>query len=142
MFHRSGYRRDRRCGPRGDRVGSPHGMQANNLDLNSMLFCRSCCSAGTAVALRWPRVTFAGPVPPPRTDYRRHWREELWDLVTPYGRTVLESPLVQAGRDPLDWLPGHWYRPRSGRRMRAFALPGYSDGLIRISVVGRDGEVT
>jgi len=121
-------------------VFSPHGMQANNLDLNSMLFLPELLQRWDSGCAALAEGDLAGPVPPPRTDYRRHWREELWDLVTPYGRTVLESPLVQAGRgDPLDWLPGHWYRPL-WPGMRAFALPGYSDGLIRINVAGRDGE--
>ncbi|MCB1818227.1 MAG: alkaline phosphatase family protein [Chromatiaceae bacterium] len=121
-------------------VFSPHGMQANTLDMNSMLFLPELLQRWNSGRAALAEGDPSGPVPPPRMDYRRHWREELWDLATPYGRTVLESPLVQAGRgDPLDWLPGHWYRPL-WPAMRAFALPGYSDGLIRINVAGRDGE--
>lgn len=120
-------------------VFSPHGMQGNSLDLYSMLFLPE-------MLYRWStgQAAFAGggagqPVPPPRLDYSRHWREEVWDLRTPHGETVLESPYVQEARkDPLDWDPGNWYRPL-WPRMRAFTLPGYSEGLIRLNVAGRDG---
>ena len=82
----------------------------------------------------------AAPLPEARRDYSRHWREEVWDLRTPHGNEVLESPFEQEQRhDALDWDPGNWYRKR-WPQMRAFVLPGYSEGLIRINVTGRDGK--
>lgn len=121
-------------------IFSPHGMQANSLDLYSMLFLPE-------LLYRWSsgHAAFQGKgsvgeaVAAPRLDYRRHWRDEVWDLRTDHGGEVLESPATQEARhDPLDWDPGNWYRPL-WPRMRAFTLPGYSEGLIRINVAGRDG---
>lgn len=120
-------------------VYSPHGMQANSLDLYSMLFLPE-------LLYRWSsgESAFAGgaagaSVPTPRFDYRRHWCQEVWDLRTDHGNAVLESPYKQeAEGDPLDWDPGNWYR-RLWPTMRAFTLPGYSEGLIRVNVAGRDG---
>ncbi|ROZ69429.1 alkaline phosphatase family protein [Ramlibacter sp. WS9] len=119
-------------------VFSPHGMQSNTLDICSMVFLPE-------LIYRWSQgeAAFAGgaagePLPPSRLDYSRHWREEVWDQRTPHGQAVLESPYEQeAMDDPLDWDPGNWYR-RQWPAMRAFSLPGYSEGLVRINVAGRD----
>ena len=88
-----------------------HGMQANNLDLNSMLFLPELLQRWNSGRAALAEGDISGPVPPPRTDYRRHWREELWDLVTPYGRTALESPLVQAGRGSAGLVAGTLVSP-------------------------------
>ena len=37
----------------------------------------------------------------------------------------------------LQWQPATWYRPW-WKKMRAFAIPGYGDGYIRINLSGRD----
>lgn len=120
-------------------VFSPHGMRPNSLDVNSMLFLPELLyrwSTGQAAFRGWGDH---GEPPPPRLDYSRHWREEVWDMRTDHGEAVLESPAEQEARgDPLDWDPGNWYRP-AWPTMRAFSLPGYSEGLIRVNVSGRDG---
>ncbi|MBI1181965.1 MAG: hypothetical protein GC201_15575 [Alphaproteobacteria bacterium] len=120
-------------------VFSPHGMQANSIDLSSMLFLPELLYRWSSGEAAFAGRAAAGPVPPPRVDYRRHWSEEVWDLRTEHGDTVLDSPAAQeARRDPLDWDPGNWFRPL-WPSMRAFTLPGYSEGLIRLNVAGRDG---
>lgn len=79
------------------------------------------------------------PVPPPRTDYRQHWKDEVWALRTPFGERMLQSPDEQGRRgDPLDWNPTNWSRGL-WPRMRAFVLPSYLQGMIRINVAGREG---
>lgn len=120
-------------------VFSPHGMQANTLDIYSMLFLPELLyrwSTGQAALCEGE----AGALPPAlKLDYTRHWREEIWALRTDHGDEVLESPFQQEVRkDPLDWDPGNWYRS-CWPKLRAFALPGYSEGLVRINVQGRDG---
>lgn len=120
-------------------VFSPHGMQANTLDLYSLAFLPE-------ILYRWSSGHVALceeganlPLPAPRLDYRRHWREEVWATRTAWGEAVLESPFEQEARhDPLDWSPANWYR-RCWPSMQAFVLPGYSEGLIRLNVQGRDG---
>ena len=120
-------------------VFSPHGMQSNTLDLYSMIFLPELIyrwSNGQA-ALAESQV---GAVPPLAMTYPRHWREEIWALRTEHGDQVLESPFVQEKRmDPLDWSPANWYQS-CWPDQRAFVLPGYSEGMIRINVIGRDGD--
>jgi len=76
----------------------------------------------------------------PRLDYSAHWKEEVWNLRTPVGEALLESPLEQDRRgDPLSWCPANWYAPLwSG--MKAFALPSVADGYIRINVRNREAH--
>jgi predicted AlkP superfamily phosphohydrolase/phosphomutase len=82
----------------------------------------------------------AAPVPAAADHYRRHWREEVWALRTPRGERDLESPELQGARnDPFDWTPLNWYRPL-WPRMRAFALPSFSHGLVRLNLRGRDPQ--
>ena len=118
-------------------IFSPHGMQQNAFDLNTMLFLPELLyrwsTGNAALAEGTPGAAI------PAMDFSRHWREEVWDLRTAHGEQVLESPAKQeARRDPLDWDPANWYREQ-WPRMRAFVLPGYSEGMIRINVAGRDG---
>ena len=80
----------------------------------------------------------AAPPPPPATHYRRHWKDEIWALRTPRGERDLESPDAQAARgDAFDWCPLNWYRPL-WPRMRAFALPSFSHGMVRLNLRGRE----
>jgi len=83
------------------------------------------------------------PVPPPRFDYARHWKHEVWDLRTAGADAELDSPERQERRrDPLSWCPANWYAPL-WPRMRAFALPSVADGYVRLNIRGREarGEV-
>lgn len=120
-------------------VLSPHGMQGNSLDLYSMVFLPELLYRWSSGKMAFKGARAGSALLPPRLDYSRHWRDEIWDLRTHHGEQVLESPLSQEARgDPLDWDPGNWYRPL-WPKMRAFSLPGYSEGLVRLNVVGRDG---
>ena len=120
-------------------VLSPHGMQANSLDLYSMAFLPELLYRWSSGEMAFRGASAGAALVPPRLDYARHWRDEIWDLRTHHGDQVLESPFSQEARgDPLDWDPGNWYRPL-WPKMRAFSLPGYSEGLVRLNVIGRDG---
>ena len=120
-------------------VFSPHGMRPNSIDLNSMLFLPEMVYRWSSGKQAFRGHGGLGPPPPLRLDYRRHWREEVWAMRTEHGDAVLESPFAQEARaDPLDWDPANWYRPL-WPSMRAFCLPGYSEGLVRVNVAGRDG---
>merc|ERR1711916_253537 len=48
-----------------------------------------------------------------------------------------QSPLLY--KPDLFWLPAYWYS-NMWSKMRAFALPAYSDGYIRINLKGRDAN--
>jgi predicted AlkP superfamily phosphohydrolase/phosphomutase len=119
---------------------SPHGMRGNTLDISSMLFLPELLYRWSTGKAALAHEDIVMPIAAPGLDYARHWREEVWDLRTAHGEEALESPYEQSARqDPLDWDPGNWYRPQWAG-MRAFALPGYSEGLIRVNVAGRDGR--
>ena len=121
---------------------SIYGIGANVLDLPSMAFLPE-------LLYRWsfPGKSALGtatgrsdPLAPPRLDYPAHWKEEIWRLRAPGAEAELESPAQQEARgDPLAWQPANWYRPR-WPAMKAFALPTYSEGLIRINLEGRDAH--
>ena len=85
-----------------------------------------------------------GPVPSVRTDYRGHWKHEIWALRTADGERLLTSPMaLEAAGDALSWNPASWYKPL-WPDMKAFALPSVSDGYVRLNIVGREakGKVT
>ncbi|KYJ87631.1 alkaline phosphatase family protein [Sulfurovum riftiae] len=82
----------------------------------------------------------SSPVSPPSTHFHRHWKDEVWSLRTIHGENDLESPSSQEAKgDPMDWSPANWYRPL-WPRMKAFSLPNYSHGMIRINLEEREGE--
>ena len=120
---------------------SIYGIGANVLDLPSMAFLPE-------VLFRW---SFPGEralegtsqdfdSPPSSAAYSGHWKDAMWTLASGAGRAGLESPAAQEARgDPLAWQPANWYRPL-WPRMKAFALPTYSEGLVRLNVAGRERD--
>jgi len=115
---------------------SIYGIGANVLDLPSMAFLpetlyRASCAGEHALTGSDASNVMAG---------HAHWKDAVWALVDEGAQAHLESPQAQAARgDPLAWQPANWYRP-SWPRMRAFALPTYSEGLVRINVAGREAQ--
>lgn len=80
------------------------------------------------------------PIPLPDIHFRRHWKDEIWSLRTIHGEEDLESPVSQEEKgDPMDWSPANWYQPLWAS-MKAFSLPNYSHGMIRINLQGREEE--
>lgn len=119
---------------------SPSGMKASRSDVLLLLmlpeFLYRWQTRSAALAEGDPHQ----PVPALAFHYLRHWKDEVWDLRTPAGERDLISPsTLEQQRDPLDWNPTRWYQPM-WPRMKAFALPTYSHGMIRINVRGRDGQ--
>jgi len=51
----------------------------------------------------------------------------------------LHRSTLPVGYMPLDWQPGTWYRPW-WPKMRAFALPSFYDGRIRVNLRGREAR--
>jgi predicted AlkP superfamily phosphohydrolase/phosphomutase len=67
-----------------------------------------------------------------------HWKKRVWELTTDLGKQELDSPFKQQkNNDTLNWQPANWYKPL-WHKMKAFCLPTYSDGYIRINLRGRD----
>ncbi|NER80574.1 MAG: nucleotide pyrophosphatase [Leptolyngbya sp. SIO1D8] len=150
-------------------VFAAHGMGSNVMDVPSMLLLPELMyrySFPGKVAIAPGKV--GAPLPPPsmEPDRKRGWVGEVWNLrhepnplmrwlrtqapVTLYKPldkflNRLQQPylissenLMEAG-DPLFWQPAQWYMPM-WPRMKAFALPSYSEGYIRINLQGREAK--
>jgi predicted AlkP superfamily phosphohydrolase/phosphomutase len=115
-----------------------HGMAANKSDQCSFMFLPEMMyrwNFGSQALAGNPAGT---PPPPLRFDYPRHMKHEIWDLMTPEGQSRLQSPKDQEQLGmSLHWQPANWYK-KVWPEMRAFAIPSYSEGYIRLSVKGRD----
>ncbi len=120
-------------------VFSVSGMRENAVDLPNTLFLPEALHR-----LQFGRATLCegepgAPPPAPARHYRAHWKDEVWALRTPFGESVLASPAsLERVLDPLDWNPARWFQPR-WPLMRAFALPTYLHGTVRLNVRGREG---
>ena len=151
-------------------VFSTHGMETNVLDLSSIvllpeLMYRFSFPGHTALA---PGRSDVRP-PPPDTGRRvvqENWSRALWSLTREGGaaKSFLKRTLrtrysrrleflfgKPADTDPLSpfrfgapkWLdraqPATWFQ-HLWPRMKAFALPSFSEGYIRINLQGREPE--
>ncbi|MEL6382076.1 MAG: alkaline phosphatase family protein [Cyanobacteria bacterium J06626_18] len=149
-------------------VFAAHGMGSNVMDLPSMVFLpellfRWNYPGQYGLGYRKP----GSPLPGPKLKYKkRGWIGEVWDLKYEKNplRTLmrqylptdfhnrleaflgasssaqLASPYYQKAQgDSLFWQPASWYRPY-WPKMKAFALPSYSEGYVRVNVKGRERD--
>jgi predicted AlkP superfamily phosphohydrolase/phosphomutase len=106
---------------------SLHGMVMNGWDVNSMYFLPELLHR-----LAFPkRIRKAsGAVPPPSVgDF--WWADSIWKLT--FGNTR-PKPRMDEG---INWIPGNWYAS-DWPAMKAFAIPGFDEGMLRLNVKGRD----
>ena len=143
-------------------VFSMHGMGPNESDVPSMvllpeLLCRYML--GKSVLVQNPSWNGSGDGVPilgeddnwsvktkvPRSPVRRFLDSAAKRMPARLRGGVRRSPgggaeIGTAGRtDSIDWLPGARYQPL-WHEMRAFALPSFYDGRIRINLEGREGQ--
>lgn len=146
-------------------VFAAHGMGSNVMDLPSMLFLpellyRWSFPGKFGLALGKLGTTPSQPI----TALDKDWLGDIWNLKhepNPVKRffrrdTLTElynrlgkflgfpmemvSPYqLQKQSDSLYWQPASWYKP-CWPQMKAFALPSYSEGYIRINLQGRESE--
>ncbi|MDG2617593.1 alkaline phosphatase family protein [Thermoleptolyngbya sichuanensis XZ-Cy5] len=138
---------------------SPHGMGANYTDLLSMAVLPEMMyrfNFGEAAIA--PGNPSEEPGPIISHPFRKSWMGEMWArnheqnplkrVLRPYLPSKLlrdrlnglESPYVLMEQNaPLFWMPAMWYRPL-WPQMRAFALPYFADGHVRINIQGREGS--
>jgi len=130
-------------------VFTPHGMGVNGSDVASMVLL------GELMA-RWdgrstPDLTFPldehglaemGP--------DQSWPDAIWQSLTGSAGTSLlararqfrlkvEGYRRRSTSPGLDWMPVVRHRPH-WKSMRAFALPSYYDGRVRVNVAGREAD--
>lgn len=142
-------------------VFSIHGTCSNTGDLGANVFLPE-------MLYRWnfpgkyaigPGEISNLPMPKPRMATESSWFAEVWQLRYEPNKvkflarhrvpfqlyhklrlerlTGKESETALDYKPPLFWLPASWYSSH-WKSMKAFALPSYSDGYIRINVEGRD----
>lgn len=139
---------------------SVHGMGNNVTDLSSMAILPEVLyrfNFPGKVALA-PGKSSVAPPPTITRPIRNSWVGEIWvknyepnplwralkvwipKQFLPQNVNGLLSPwsLNKLSIKP-DWLPGMWYSPL-WPQMKAFALPGFVDGQIRINLQGRDSQ--
>lgn len=144
-------------------VFSVHGMGENSADLLSMVmlpeFLYRFSFPGQALLKSQPM----GETPPPplQPKKRDHWYKQIHTLkqdpdpiarffrwIEPIVPNRLLTKTFQAlarlrGTNPelYSWHPARWYKP-FWPQMKAFYLPGFSDGYIRINLQGRESHGT
>ena len=149
-------------------VFSVHGSDNNTTDVASMFFLgeflyRYNFPGKVAIASGKVGTT---PPPPILKTKRKTWAGEIWQLkhdpnpMRRWCRQVLPSKFhqyidqylgtaqtpdlasaqqLQALGDPFFWQPVSWYKP-FWSQMKAFALPSFSEGYIRINLQGREPQ--
>lgn len=150
-------------------IFSAHGMGANVMDVPSMVFLpelmhRYSFAGKAAIA----PAKVGDPLPPVEItfDQKRGWLGEIWNRRVPLNAASrwLRSKMPVRFQKPLDiflnnlgqpgllcpnaleqqgdslfWQPAKWYEPL-WPQMKAFAIPSYSEGYIRINVKGREAQ--
>ena len=108
-------------------VFSPHGMVQNSWDINSMYFLPELLHRlAFPERIRKP----GGPLPRPSVG-NWWWSDSVWALT--FGGTRPKPDMAES----INWIPGTWYAA-DWPKMRAFAIPGIDEGMVRINIRGRD----
>ena len=150
-------------------VFAAHGMGSNVMDLPSMFFLpeflyRWNFPGEYGLAYRADGQVPAAPMAGARA--KRGWLGTMWSLkhetnslkgflrqklptkvfnkLAPLfgkarGKELLSPFQLQAEGDPLYFQPALWYKP-FWTQMKAFALPSFSEGYIRINLKGREPQ--
>jgi predicted AlkP superfamily phosphohydrolase/phosphomutase len=139
---------------------SDHGMEANSTDLPSLVFLPELLYRWSFPGRYGLEAGSSGEAPPPPAAPRanRTWTDEVWARKhdpNPLTRTMRRRLPVEffhyaierrLGIDTVPLCPedcrlGHqppmWYHP-AWPQMKAFALPSFSEGYVRINVRGRE----
>jgi hypothetical protein len=141
-------------------IFSVHGMEANSVDLPSMVFLPELMFRYSFPGRRGLTGSPDGaPIPPPQSRLQRScWEDELYAMkhdgnpVTRLLRRHVPSDLYYRIERKLGWRsapvcyrecsklhyqPAWWYRD-AWPQMKAFALPSFSEGYVRINLAGRE----
>jgi predicted AlkP superfamily phosphohydrolase/phosphomutase len=108
-------------------VFSLHGMVTNGWDINTMYFLPELLHR-SAFPQRIRKAS--GPLPPPSIG-NLWWSDSVWELT--FGGTR-PKPRMEEG---INWIPSTWYAS-DWPNMKAFAIPGFDEGMLRINLKGRD----
>ena len=141
-------------------VFAAHGMGENSTDLLSMVmlpeFLYRFSFPGKCLL---PPGEFHAEMPPihPPNNYENWYRQiptlkqdppsvrfrknllKPFNPILPGRLKHYAAKLLGVSEPPLSYHPTSWYHPY-WRKMKAFALPGFSDGYIRLNVKGRESS--
>jgi predicted AlkP superfamily phosphohydrolase/phosphomutase len=139
---------------------SLHGMAANFTDMHSMVFLPEILYRYNFPGKAAIAPAEVGTTPPPvvKNPIRNSWPGEIWvknyhinplvRFLKPYipsqflhhSENGLASPYPLLKQSiPMAWMPARWYQPL-WHQMKAFAMPGFTNGHIRINLKGRDPQ--
>lgn len=128
-------------------VFSMHGMGPNRSDAASFLLLaellyRDRFNRPFFMRQGEPSPDLNGQVELPEGEDWLEWIADGYPLMNPFMQRVQRTLKMLKSRRhpdriPIDWIPAARYR-RFWPRMRAFALPAYYDGRIRINLRGRE----
>jgi predicted AlkP superfamily phosphohydrolase/phosphomutase len=141
-------------------VYTAHGMEANSMDLPSMVFLPELMYRYSFPGRRGLGGAPADrPLPAPQRAVTRDcWEDELYALkhdenpVRRWLRRTLPGDVFYRVERKLGWAgvpvcyrecstmhyqPGWWYQP-AWPDMKAFALPSFSEGYVRVNLAGRE----
>ncbi|MCH9051627.1 MAG: hypothetical protein IIA72_11165 [Proteobacteria bacterium] len=135
-------------------IFSVHGSEANCYDLPSMVYLPELLYRYSFAGRRYlcRNQLTDGQLPPVRTSMRGGWLQSVWEQKATTTVSVLSLRQWRLGRlllrrmntqlfsqrrffsQPLTWFDHRW------PKMKAFALPTYGDGYVRINLKGREGR--
>lgn len=140
---------------------SVHGMGNNGNDMFTMLFLPELLYRFNFPGKSAIAPGKLGVTPPPLITKitRNTWAGEIWQRkyesnpIKRFLKPWTPSKFLRSGKQPdlvspyelheqsapLNWMPTVWYSPL-WPQMRAFALPAFADGAIRINLQGRERE--
>jgi predicted AlkP superfamily phosphohydrolase/phosphomutase len=108
---------------------SIHGMVMNGWDIGTMFFLPELLHR-----MAFPeRIRRPNGALPPATVGSWYWADKVWEIAFGEARA---KPAMAEG---INWIPASWYAA-DWRRMKAFALPGLDEGMIRLNLRGRDPD--
>ncbi len=149
-------------------VFSLHGSGPNSTDMPSLAVLPELLfrHAFPGKSFFQNRQVSGEPPPPVTRGLQRSWTEVIWRMRQDplrwrgwlrswlpirwndgfdrlFGSGLPPGPAspnrLRAEGDPFFWQPCSWYQP-FWPEMKAFALPSYSEGMVRINVAGRDPQ--
>lgn len=146
-------------------VFSAHGMQSNNMDVPSTFFLPELLYrwnfpgkvgfSGASEALdqgatltnrgKWYRNIWAqygglNPIKRLFSELAPTPLQRAASLLRKHAQGDITSPYdYKNSGGKFDWQPSTWYRP-AWSRMKAFALPSFSEGYVRINLKGREPQ--
>lgn len=150
-------------------IFSAHGMGSATIDLPSFVYLPELMYRFSFPGQQKLATSLSvDPLAPPLTEMEwNYWERHIWGsqqdsnpitrflrqktptrlfrLIEPYLEKNQSDPLIspwelrRRGDNVIPWNPAEWYKPLWAK-MKAFALPSFAEGYIRINLQGREPQ--